>query len=160
MTSDFFSDLASAKGAEQKVLEKLSSLTNDYEFIDISNEQEYWHKGDILAINKATGARTFIEVKDDSRIAETHNILCEERIFFYESKKWVRGNFYSDYEIYAIYSASENKIYIFDFSILKKIYMRDGYFTKIQHKENLNEVILLPFDKAVAAGALIAELEV
>lgn len=160
MTSDFFSDLASAKGAEQKVLEKLSSLTNDYEFIDVSNEQEYWHKGDILAINKATGARTFIEVKDDSRIAETHNILCEERIFFYESKKWVRGNFYSDYEIYAIYSASENKIYIFDFSILKKIYMRDGYFTKIQHKENLNEVILLPLDKAVAAGALITELEV
>ena len=86
MTSDFFSDLTSAKGAEQKVLETLSSLTNDYEFIDVSNKQEYWHKGDILAINKATGARTFIEVKDDSRIAETHNILCEERIFFYESK--------------------------------------------------------------------------
>ena len=38
--------------------------------------------------------------------------------------------------------------------------MRDGYFTKIQHKENLNEVILLPLDKAVTAGALIAELEV
>ena len=117
MTSDFFSDLTSAKGAEQKVLEKLSSLTNNYEFIDVSNEQEYWHKGDILAINKATGARTFIEVKDDSRIAETHNILCEDRIFFYESKKWVRGNFYSDYENYTIYSASKNKIYIFDFSI-------------------------------------------
>ena len=106
MISEFYKDLNNAKGAEKLVQEKLTNLTTDYKFIDVSNEREYFHKGDIKAINN-NGKETMIEVKDDSRIADTGNILCEESVLFYNNYQRVQGNFYSDYEVYAIVSKKE-----------------------------------------------------
>ena len=46
----------------------------------------------------------FIEVKDDSRIADTGNVLCEERVFFREGNYYQKGFMYNDYEIFCVVS--------------------------------------------------------
>lgn len=157
MVFDFFKDLELAKGAEEIVFNTLSKLAPDYKFIDVSNDRAYYHKGDIKAV-AADGKEIMIEVKDDSRIADTGNILCEESVLYYENYQRVKGNFYSDYEIYCIVSKREQKIYILDFSILKKIYKQYRQIT-IRHYDQENEVYLLPLKEAEKAGALIATVK-
>lgn len=71
MVTNFYRDLEKAKKAEAIVKEILSSLTSNYNFIDVSNVPKYYHKGDIVAVDKESGKQIFIEVKDDSRIADT-----------------------------------------------------------------------------------------
>ena len=61
-------------------------------------------------------------MKDDSRIADTQNILCEDAVYYKESGRYVKGNMYSDYDIYAVVSKKEKVIYFFDFAKLKEIY--------------------------------------
>lgn len=159
MTYQFLLDLEGARASEELVTNYLSTLTDEYKFENVGNVREYFYKGDIKATNLATGEIHMLEIKDDSRIATTHNILCEESSYFFNSKSWRKGNFYSDYEYYCIYSRSESKLYIFDFSILKKIYKK-GRLKSITHHDNINEVYLLPLETAKEAGALIAELDI
>lgn len=157
MASSFRNDLNAAKRAEELVLEKFSELTKDYTFIDVSNIREYFNNGDILA-TAADGKEVFIEVKDDSRIAETNNLLCEEENFFYSIGEFVKGNFYSDYNIYCVVSQPERKIYVMDFSILKKHY-KSGEFKEIHHKEQTSYCYLCPLPQVRSWGAMIAEIE-
>ena len=91
MLGNFYQDLAKARGAERLVRETFAALTNDYTFEDVSNEREYFYRGDIKAI-AADGREIFIEVKDDSRIQETHNVLCETAIYYYERGEYGKGN--------------------------------------------------------------------
>jgi hypothetical protein len=65
------------------------------------------------------GKEIMIEVKDDSKIAETQNVLCEEEVYYDNIQDFVKGNFHSDYEIYCVVSKAERKVYVMDFSILK-----------------------------------------
>ena len=39
-------------------------------------------KGDIVAVDKATGEKIFIEVKGDTRIGETGNVLLEDEVYY------------------------------------------------------------------------------
>jgi hypothetical protein len=73
-----------------------------YKVFDVADQPQYYHKGD-LRIILPTGER-FVEVKDDSRIADTQNILCEEEVFYKDINEFVKGNMYSDYDIYAVVS--------------------------------------------------------
>lgn len=157
MTSQFKNDLEKAHKAEDKVREVLTSLTNEYKFVDVANERKYFHKGDIKAIAD-DGKEYMIEVKDDSRIGDTHNILCEESVYFYSSCYQVKGNFYSDYQIYCVISQPTRTIYLFDFSVLKQIYKRYGYYQILRHAAQESEVYLLPIGRAKQAGALIKEI--
>ena len=159
MVANFYRDLAKGKEAERLVLNTLSNLTKEYIFEDVSYDRSCYHKGDIKAIPIHGGEPFFIEVKNDSRIAATRNVLCEEATWYDEISDWVDGNMYSDYQIYAVVSCSENKIYIMDFSVIKEIYKKEGKFTIIPHKDQLNHCYLLPLDKIVAAGGMIAEIE-
>ena len=84
MLSNFKRDLAAARDAEILVLQLLMGATDDYDFFWVGDNREYFNKGDIKAIDKATGKESYIEVKDDSRIADTHNILCEEQIDYFD----------------------------------------------------------------------------
>ena len=52
MLSDFFKDMNSAKAGERIVKEALTQLKPDYVFKDVSNDRNYYHKGDIRAIDK------------------------------------------------------------------------------------------------------------
>ena len=80
----FLLDLNEAHIAENLVREVLASLTNEYVFESVADNREYYHKGDIKATS-ANGEEILIEVKDDSRIGDTGNILCEESVYYYSS---------------------------------------------------------------------------
>lgn len=99
----FWKDLAAAKPAEKLVLDTFSSLTTDYTFTDVSNVKECRYKGDIKA-TAADGKELFIEVKNDSRIANTNNVLCEYQNYIKDGGYYIKGNMCSEYDIYCIVS--------------------------------------------------------
>lgn len=100
----------------------LSSLYPNYSWEDVSDIREYRYRGDIRATDKETGQQFYFEVKDDSRIAETANILCEEENYLKETDRYISGGMYADNDYYCVLSQKERKIYIFDFKILQQIY--------------------------------------
>jgi hypothetical protein len=104
MLRDFFKDLAAAKPAEELVLNTLSSLTADFTFTDVSNIKECRYKGDILAKSNSDNKEIYIEVKQDSRIAQTGNILCEYQNYYKDSDYFGKGNMYSSCDVYCIVS--------------------------------------------------------
>ena len=157
MVKEFYKDLAQAKNAEKLVRDVFSSLTFDYQFIDVSEQREYYKKGDIKAVDK-DGKEIMIEVKNDSRIAETHNVLCEEQVFYYDICDVVKGNFYNDYEIYCVVSQEERKIYVMDFSILKKYYKRFPY-QEIKHSDQITYCYLFALSAVRKLGGMIAEVD-
>lgn len=154
MLSNFYRDLEIGKAAEQIVKNTISSF--GFTVIDVSNDRECFSKGDLLVITP-TGEEHYIEVKDDSRITETQNILCEECVYYYDIGREVKGNFYSNYEIYAVVSEAAREIYFFNFSILKNIY-KQGRFTTLKHSNQESDVYLLPIGIAKKAGALIKKI--
>ena len=145
MLKSFKEDLAAAKEAEQLVREYLAAA--NYEVLDVSEDPQYYHKGD-LQITLPTGEIKFVEVKDDSRIADTQNILCEEEVYYKETGRLVPGNMYSDYDIYAVVSKTANKIYFFDFAKLKEIYKKYGMYKTINHSEQYSNCYLLELCRA------------
>ena len=127
MLKDFKKDLENARGAELLTLSLLESLTNDYEFFDMTQDRSWRYKGDIKTVCKATGKVIGIDVKDDSRIAETRNILCEEENYIKDGDYFIKGNMQSDYDVVAIVSQPERKIYFIDFEILKQNYKKGDF---------------------------------
>lgn len=118
MLDNFNADLELGREAELIVREVFSGLTDEYDFIDISDNSDYYYCGDIVAVNKETGEAKFIEVKNDSRIWETQNILCEEEVYYKERDYYSKGNMYCDSDYYAIVSRCEHLIYLLDFKRL------------------------------------------
>lgn len=156
MLTDFFSDMENAKTGEHIVREAFTQLKPDYVFKDVSNDIYYYHKGDIRAIDK-NGKETLIEVKQDSRIAETGNVLCEDMVYFNDSG-YKSGNMHSDYEIYCVVSQTDTKIYVIDFSILKQIYKK-GRYKIIPHTEQTTYCYLLPLTQIQECGGLLATID-
>ena len=70
--------------------------------LDVSDDPQYYHNGDLM-ISLPSGER-YVEVKDDSRIADTGNILCEEEVYYKESDTFTKGYMHSNYDIYAVVS--------------------------------------------------------
>ena len=155
MISNFKKDLAAARDAEILVLQLLMGATDAYDFFWVGDNREYFNKGDIKAIDKATGKESYIEVKDDSRIADTHNILCEEQIDYFDYQ--VKGNIYNEFDAYIVVSKQERKIYILSGEVLKANYKR-GYKKYIPHLEQATDAYLLPLDVIAAEGGLLATI--
>lgn len=153
MVKQFQSDLARAQKAEYMVRDLLQSLTDEYTFIHVGNDREYYHKGDIKAVDK-NGKEIMIEIKDDTRIADTGNVLCEEEVYYNDCGQWEKGNMYSDYEIYAVVNQKEQKIYFLDFSILKENY-RKGEMKLLPHADQQSIVYLISLGKLRRLGAII-----
>lgn len=155
MVRDFYDDLQRAKGAEEIVYNTFRNLTDDYAFVNVSDDREYYHKGDILALGE-NDKKVFIEVKDDSRIGDTGNVLCEERVFYADGYH-TKGNMYSEYQIYCVVSRKEQKIYVIDFKVLRQIY-KQGRFMEIHHYDQYNEVFLVPLWLIKQHNGLIATI--
>lgn len=165
MVANFYADLGKAQIAEKMVVDVFSNLTQDYNFTWVGNAKEYYHKGDIIAIGK-DGREIFIEVKNDSRIGQTRNVLCEEMVDFfvpikdkpnYFTRQSKKGNMYSDYEIYCVVSRVTNEIFIIDFKKLKEFY-KHGRYTIIHHDEQDTYCYLVPLGVIEEQGALIATI--
>lgn len=157
MLRDFIKDLQAAKPAEDLVLKTLSNLTTNYTFTNVSNQREYFYKGDILA-TAANGEQYFLEVKNDSRIADTGNVLCEYQNYIKDSDYYIKGNMFSDYDFYCIVSQQLRKIYIIDFSILQANYTR-GKHKIIPHWDQDTYCYLLPLTEVERLGGLIATID-
>lgn len=153
MVATFKEDLAKAKTAEKIVREKLSSLVEDYLFMDVSSLKEFYHQGDIMAAN-AEGDVRFIEVKDDSKIAETKNVLCEDEVYYKYENYFAKGNMAYDYDIYAVVSQAGRKIYFIDFPILRDNYKK-GIFKQIEHSQQTTYCYLVGLHQIKKWGALL-----
>lgn len=153
MILNFYSDLAKAKGAENIVRETFSQLASGYTFEDCSNDKECYYRGDIRAI-APDGREIYIEVKDDSRIHETHNVLCEYEVYYKESDYYGKGNMKSNYDIYCVVSQQERKIYVLDFSVLSKVYTK-GYHKVIRHYDQDTYCYLCNISMLRKLGAVI-----
>lgn len=158
MLRDFKKDLENARAAEMLTLQLLENLTDDYDFYDMTNDRSWRYKGDIKAVSKATGKLIGIDVKDDSRIAETRNILCEEENYIKDGDYFIKGNMQSEYDVMAIVSQPERKIYFIDFEILKQNYKK-GEFRVIKHFDQDTYCYLLPIGIIKKRGGLIAAIE-
>lgn len=155
MLAQFYTDLEKAKAAEDIVRETLNSLTTEYMFIDVSNDKECYYKGDILAFSSSSGQELYIEVKNDSRIWETRNVLCEEEVYYKSGDYYGKGNMSCHSDILAVVSQAEQKIYFIDFHILKENY-RKGEYKIIDHPQQTTYCYLCGLSKIKQWGALIS----
>ena len=158
MVKDFYSDLGKAAAVEKMVCRTLEGLTDEYVFIPVGDNPEYYHRGDIIAKDKS-GNTVLIEVKADSRIGSTHNVLCEEEVYYHRDCEYVPGNFYSPYQIYCVVSEQERKMYFMDFKVLKAIYRSYGYYKEIPHYDQTTFCYLLPLGRVKQFGGLIKEID-
>ena len=156
--SEFRRDAAAAKPAELLVMNVMAAKATNWSFQHVGEDRLYYHIGDIKATNKTTGEIVYLEVKNDSRIAATGNVLCEEENYFFDSRCYTKGNMYSNYQYYCVLSQDDRKIYIIDFDKLRRIY-KQGRFTQIYHNDNICYCFLLPLDTVRAHGALLCEVE-
>ena len=152
MVSNFYQDLEKGRIAEEIVMKVFSDLTDKYTFTSVGDDAECAHKGDIKCEDK-DGKVIYLEVKNDERIVDTKNILCEEEVF-YSNGNIVKGFMYSDYEIYCVVSMSEQRIYVIDFKVLKEIY-RKGEFKRIHHFAQFSDCYLVPIWLIKKYGGLI-----
>lgn len=155
MVGNFYKDLANAKVGEGIVLEVLRNCTEKYEFEDVSNDKAYWHKGDIDAYNTTDNKHYFIDVKMDSKIGITHNILCEEEVYYAAEGVYSPGNMACDYDYLAIISVQCKCIYIIDFKLLKK-HFKEGYDYTKNHGDQTTYGTLFPLFMARDYGMLEA----
>ena len=149
----FFKDLKEAQKAEELVLEVFSNLSTDYKFEHVGADRSCFYKGDIKA-TAADGREIFIEVKDDSVIHKSGNILCEEEVYYKETDYFGKGNMQADYDIYVVVSQAERKIYVIDFEILRDNYQR-GEYKEIDHPAQITYCYLLPLGVAKRLNAVI-----
>lgn len=153
MLEQFNKDLAIGKRAEDIVLHTFAALSDDYAFEDVSGEKEFYYRGDIRATDKF-GREIFIEVKNDSRIHTTGNILCEEEVYYKSHGGYYgKGNMSANYDIYCVVSEKGRKIYVLDFDILKENYTK-GEFKVIEHPSQTTYCYLLDIDLIAAMGRI------
>ena len=157
MVKEFERDLAIGKEAEEIVMDVVSALRSDLTLVDISGDFRYYHTGDIAAIDKKNNKIYFIEVKNDSRIADTGNVLCEEEVYYKKKDYYGKGNMYSNADVFAIVSKQNQKIYFIDFKVLKKNYTK-GTYKKIEHPAQDTHCFLCDLGRIKQWGGLIDEI--
>lgn len=150
---EFDNDLQKGREAEELVYQLFSSLTNEYMFEMVGDQPQYYHKGDIKAI-APDGREIMIEVKNDSVIGTSGNVLLEEEVYYKKTDSYQRGFLYNDYEIYAVVSMDKRQIYIFDFKILKEIF-RKGESKRIHHSDQYSDCYLLHMGLVKKYNALL-----
>lgn len=155
-STQFYIDLMAAKSAEEIVLSTFSSLAPEYTFEDVSSCRNYYHRGDIRAITP-DGREVCIEVKQDGRIAATGNVLCEDKVHYYNSGM-EKGNFHSDYEIYCVYSPQKRKLVVMDFDVLRRNY-KSGTYKIIHHESQTTYAYLLSLDTIESLGGIITIID-
>lgn len=157
MVTNFYKDLRKGHRAEKIVKDVFSSLTDKYTFTDVSNDPAYYHSGDIIA-TAADGRQIMIEVKNDSVIHSTGNVLCEEEVYYKERGQYKDGFMYNDYEIYCVVSEPSRKIYVMDFKVLKEHY-KEGRYKYFDYAQQSSDTYLLSLGLIEDYNGLIKVIE-
>lgn len=129
MVIGFYEDLAKARVAEELVRAELQARLPHLKFTLTGDEHQ--HEGDIR-VEDTEGNEWYIEVKDDSVIHKTRNVLCEDAVYYGDSGKTLPGNMHYNYQIYCVLSQEERKIYFLNFEVLKANYKR-GFYKEMVH---------------------------
>lgn len=147
-------DLQQARDAEQLVCRTLAQKDKSWNFEWVGDDAACFHMGDIRATDTYSGFSYYIEVKDDRRIADTGNILCEWKKYFYDTGETRRGNIKNDYDYYCIVSQQDRRIYVLDGIILRKYY-QCGEMISIYHDNDITYAYLLPLSFIQKKGGLL-----
>ena len=151
---EFLESLKAAKPSEYLVAKEFAARNPDWIVENVGDIRKYFYKGDIKITNKNSGEVRFIEVKNDSRIAQTQRVLCEEYVSYKYTDEIEDGCMYCDYDIYAIVSESERKIYYIDFKKLKQFY-KMGEYKEIPHRAQTTYCYLVDLQLVIKKGALM-----
>lgn len=136
MASNFRRDHEKAKIAEHLVWEVLCNTDSDFDFEEVGDNPEWYYHGDIRAINELDNIEVGVEVKNDSRIADTQNVLIEVKVWSYKENRYLKPNLESNYDYYAVVAQQINTIYIMDWNVLKRIYKQGKPYTKDHYDDN------------------------
>ena len=158
LREEFIADLNAAKAAEKIVFDTLDKIYCTVLFTNVSENPNFYYLGDITAVDMF-GNIKYIEVKDDSRIADTGRVLCEEEVYYKESDYYGKGNMYCNCDYYCVVSQKERLIYVIDFKILKEIYKKYGEYKVIQHSTQDTYCYLVDLCWCASKGALIKKLK-
>ena len=158
MLADFKEDLKRAKGAEKIVFDTLDKMYCTLLFTNVADNPNYYYLGDITAVDMY-GNIKYIEVKDDSRIADTGKVLCEEEVYYKESDYYGKGNMYCKCDYYCVVSQKEQLIYVFDFEKLKAIYKEYGEYKVIEHSQQDTHCYLVELCRCRQFGALLMKIK-
>lgn len=142
MVKGFWDDLSAAHNSELLVKNIFEQLTDVYTFEWVGNNREFFDKGDLVAYNTNTGKTSYIEIKLDSRIYDTKNVLCEDEVIFYDSGERRIGNIHNNFDVYVVVSYIGKKIYVLDGEALRANYQQGKYVT-IHHEEQTTNAYLL-----------------
>lgn len=160
MVKNFYTDLANAKKGEDIVRQVLQGCQDRYEIIDVSDDKDYWHKGDIEIRDTEECFSYYLDVKDDSRVAQTQNLLAEHRVW-YAKGGWAEGFMQnSDYDYIGYLSQQDKMIYILDFKLWQKYYLTKSHrHLQIPHGgAQTTDGYLMSLDTARKLGIVIAEI--
>lgn len=149
-------DCERGRRAEQLVLDLLSTKTDEYNFYDVANDPECRIYGDILALGEEDAY--YIEVKNDSKIGTTRNVLCEEEVFNKYTDRYELGNMACDGDIYCVVAEDTREIFFIDFKVMKEIYKRYGEYNIFDHYNQTTFCYLLPLTRIKQHGGLIKTL--
>ena len=129
-----------------------------YQVEDVSDKAQDYHKGDLL-LTLPTGEQRYVEVKNDTVIGTTHNILCEEEVYYKERSYLAPGFMYNDYDIYAVVSEDTKQIFFFDFAKLKEIYKRFGRYKRFNYPSQYSDCFLLEMCRAIQFKAFLGKVK-
>ena len=117
---DFKNDIAIAAKAERILFDCIDAeLGLNYD-VQLKTDDEAWFKRGDVAILDYNGKDIGIDAKDDGVCYRTGNIFVEEYIDwrYYYTDGWIKAK----YDVLAVVSQQDSKIYFIDFARLKKEY--------------------------------------
>ena len=158
LREQFNKDLAFGKKAEEIVFNYFSSIDDKHTYIDVSDKSFYYHLGDIIAVDRETKEQILIEVKNDSCIHRTGNVVCEEWVHYKSTGQTKNGNIHNNNDIYIVVSQEQRKIYVMDMKVLKRIYL-NGRYKEFDYAHQASGCFLVSLDSIRANGGLIAILD-
>lgn len=159
-----FSDLTTARAAENMVAEILQKCLPNYNFYNVGDNPRFYYTGDLLCVDKNNNNNYFLlEVKDDGTIGRTKNVLIEYHVWSYTKNQWLKANIESNYCWYCVLSRDTKTIYIMRWDILKQHYMEGRDMQKVHYnafgeKVQKTYAKLLPLDKIREFGGLYWEV--
>lgn len=150
MLDNFDTDLAWGKRAERIVARLAQS--NGVQVQDISDLPQYRQCGDLL-ITLASGQQYYLEVKNDSVVGSSGNILCEEEVYYKENDYFKPGFMYNHSDFLLVVSESQREIYVLDFKIMQQIYKTKGQYKFFDYPQQSSDCYLVPLWLAKKYGA-------
>lgn len=155
LVQNFKRDLSKGRRGELIALEVFRSMTDEFIFEDVAEDEKYYHIGDIKATEKATGEVIYLEIKNDACISYTRNVLCEERVYYFKKKQEKQGNMYNEgTKYYCVVSESEQKIYMLDFQQLQNCYKEYGRYRYLSYPDQASDCYLVSLDFLEKIGAV------